>query len=92
MVLVAPVMAWLWVRGVRFLMENDPTVPGSPRWRDFWRAAHAELAPSAREILSAIPRFLAPGHHPSQEGSTQQALEYLAISPAARSYEDGHER
>lgn len=92
MALVAPVMAWLWVRGVRFLMENDPTLPGSPRWRDFRRAARAELAPSAPEILSAIPRFLAPGYHPSQEGSTQHALEYLAISPAARSYEDGHER
>lgn len=92
MALVAPVMAWLWVSGVRFLTENDPTVPGSPRWRDFRRAVRAELAPSAREILSAIPRFLAPGYHPSQEGSTQQALDYLTISPAARLHEDGHER
>lgn len=91
MALVAPTMAWLWIRGVRFLMENDPKLPGSPRWRDFRRAVRAELSPSGREILSAIPRFLTPGYHPSQEGSTQQALEYLALSPAARSYEGGPE-
>lgn len=92
MALVAPVMAWLWIRGVRFLMETDPTLPGPPRWRDFQRAVRAELAPSAREILSAIPTLPGPRIPPLPGGldpASTRVPRRLAGRPVD---EDGHER
>jgi hypothetical protein len=34
-------------------------------------------------MLRSIPRYLSHAYHPSQEGSTAQAVAYLASSPAA---------
>nr|WP_246062393.1 metal-dependent hydrolase [Haloactinospora alba] len=79
-------MAYLWVRGVRFLMANDPALGrrAKPRWRDILRTGRAGLTPSLGHLARALPGYLRPGFHPSQEGSTSQAVAYLAISPAAR--------
>lgn len=38
-------------------------------------------------MIRSIPRYLSRGYHPSQEGSTEQALAYLASSPAATAAE-----
>jgi predicted metal-dependent hydrolase len=90
MAVTFPIMTWLWVRGVRFLMANDPRLadppeaPARPRWSDLRRAARAGLSPAPRELLAAVPRYLRRGYHPSQEGSTSRARAYLAVSPAAR--------
>jgi predicted metal-dependent hydrolase len=76
-------MTLLWVVGVRFFMRNDPLRPGKPTLRAFFRAGRRGTLPTASEIARSVPRYLRRDHHPSQEGSTEQALAYLATSPAA---------
>ncbi|HEY1968356.1 MAG TPA: metal-dependent hydrolase [Pseudonocardia sp.] len=82
MLIVAPAMLVLWVRGVSFLMWNDPTGPRRPRLRDALRLPRYGLPPLWRLMLTVLP-YLRPGYHPSQHGSTSQAVAYLASSPAA---------
>ncbi|MBV9139507.1 MAG: metal-dependent hydrolase [Pseudonocardiales bacterium] len=86
MLITAPIMLWLWVRGVVFLMRLDPELGGRvpPRWRHFFRATHRRLLPSARWVIWQVLQYARPAYHPSQEYSTSQALAYLATSPAAR--------
>jgi predicted metal-dependent hydrolase/ferredoxin-NADP reductase len=89
MTTVFPTMFWLWVRGVKFFIANDPELSpaerraAEPHIRDWVRAAKAELVPAPRDIFSAVPRYMRRRYHPSQEGSTAKALAYLASSPAA---------
>ncbi|MBT2471989.1 metal-dependent hydrolase [Streptomyces sp. ISL-66] len=87
MVVVAPVLARLWVSGTSYLLRNDPQLPGRPRYslRAHHRAAAEGLRPTWRELGMAIPRYLRRSYHPSQEGSLRRAVEYLAASPTARS-------
>jgi predicted metal-dependent hydrolase len=42
------------------------------------------LLPRLSEIFRAFLRYFHPAYHPKQEGSTAQAVAYLASSPAAR--------
>jgi predicted metal-dependent hydrolase/ferredoxin-NADP reductase len=87
---VFPTMFWLWVRGVKFFLANDPEISpadrraAEPHLRDWFRAARAELVPAPKDIFSAVPRYMRRRYHPTQEGSTAKALAYLAASPAAR--------
>lgn len=85
MLLATAVLTILWARGMRFLMAADPVLRGrrKPRWRDLIRTGRLGLTPSYRALFGAIPAFFRPGYHPSQHGSTAQAVEYLASSPAA---------
>jgi uncharacterized protein len=85
MMITAPIMLWLWVRGVVFLMRIDPELGGrvKPRWRHYFRASHRRLLPSARQLVWRILRYARPSFHPLQEYSTGQAVAYLASSPAA---------
>ena len=89
MTTVFPTMFWLWVRGVKFFLANDPEISpadrkaAEPHIRDWIRAAKAELVPAPRDIFSAVPRYMRKRYHPTQEGSTAKALAYLASSPAA---------
>jgi predicted metal-dependent hydrolase len=75
---------FLWQRGVRFFMANDPS-PNlrKPTFRGFYVRGKRGLLPSTRAMVRSVPRYLARGYHPSQEGSTEQAVAYLASSPAA---------
>ena len=70
--------------GTAFLLKHDPTQPGRPTIGAFRRAARAGWLPSLGELARMVPRYLRPGHHPLQEGSTAAAVAYLARSPAAR--------
>lgn len=81
----ATALCYLWVRGVQFLMANDPTLerPAKPRWRDLVLTAAKGLTPSYLNVAGCAWRYLQPGYHPTQEGSTSQAVAYLAQSPAA---------
>ena len=81
----ATALCYLWARGVRFLMANDPTLEPRrrARWRDLIVAAGKGLTPSYLNIAGCAWRYLQPGYHPTQEGSTSQAVAYLAHSPAA---------
>ncbi|MGH3777589.1 MAG: metal-dependent hydrolase [Pseudonocardiaceae bacterium] len=85
MAITAPIMLWLWVRGVVFLMRIDPELGGrvKPRWRHYFRASRRRLLPSARQLIWQSLNYVRPSYHPSQEFSTGQAVAYLATSPAA---------
>lgn len=87
MAVVAPVLAWLWIAGASYLLRNDPELRGRTRYslRAHHRAVAKGLLPTWRELGMAIPRYLRRSYHPSQEGSLRRAVEYLAVSPAARS-------
>lgn len=65
-------------------MENDPSlVDGKASLGQFLRAGQQGVLPSAGAMLQSIPTYLSRTYHPSQEGSTAQAVAYLASSPGA---------
>ncbi|WP_433462892.1 metal-dependent hydrolase [Spirillospora sp. CA-128828] len=71
--------------GAAFLCRADPTLHGvRPRVRDYRRAVRRGLFPGNRFMLAAARAYLRRDYHPSRECSTQRALDYLAVSPAAR--------
>ncbi|MCP2245497.1 metal-dependent hydrolase [Lentzea aerocolonigenes] len=84
MLLVAPVLFWLWVRGARFMVHADKSTKVRLTWREVMRAGRRGLLPRLSEIFRAFLRYFHPAYHPKQEGSTSQAVAYLASSPAAR--------
>ncbi|OBK21109.1 metal-dependent hydrolase [Mycobacterium asiaticum] len=83
---VTPVLTLLWIRGVRFMFSVDPCVPPGTkaRWRDFFRAARRGLVPGPRRLIGVVGSYYRPGFHPSELGGLERAVEYLAVSPAAR--------
>lgn len=83
---VTPVMLLLWIRGVRFMYSLDPLVPPGtkPRWRDYFRAARSGLVPGPLRLARVVGDYYKPGFHPSQLGGLDLAVDYLAVSPAAR--------
>ncbi|NLU67911.1 metal-dependent hydrolase [Streptomyces sp. HNM0574] len=85
MAIGGPVLVHLWIRGVRFLMTADPQLVAAarPTWRGYAQAAGRGLLPRLGNFLHSGSRYLKPAYHPSQEGSTRQAVAYLGSSPAA---------
>ena len=79
------VLIWLWIRGVRFLMEHDQTLQPkqTARFGDLVRTKRLGLTPGYLDLAMASWRYFLPTYHPSHEGSTSQAVAYLAKSPAA---------
>ncbi|MEE4541111.1 metal-dependent hydrolase [Streptomyces sp. V4-01] len=89
MALAWPMLVYLWVAGARFMMRHDPQLTGARyRFKDHGAAARRGLLPSWSSLNAAMPRYLRRSYHPSQEGSMRKAVEYLAISPAARAVAD----
>jgi predicted metal-dependent hydrolase len=85
MLFTAPAFAAWWLRGLRYLMSQDPTTDARPRLIDWLRAARQYRVPGPWKLLVTTPvRYLRPGHHPNMEASTEMAMEYLAKSPAAQ--------
>ncbi|MER5417835.1 metal-dependent hydrolase [Streptomyces virginiae] len=77
-------LVFLWQRGVRFFMENDPhLLDGKASFGKFFVAGQQGVLPSTGAMLKSIPKYLSRTYHPSQEGSTAQAVAYLATSPGA---------
>ncbi|GAA2351767.1 metal-dependent hydrolase [Saccharopolyspora halophila] len=85
LLIAALAIASLWARGVKYLMRQDPVLRGSrePRWRDLLRCGRRGIIPPVWRLLGSLPGYLRPNYHPSQYGSTAQAVAYLAKSPAA---------
>ncbi|AKN17577.1 hypothetical protein MHAE_03735 [Mycobacterium haemophilum DSM 44634] len=83
---VTPVMMLLWIRGVRFMYSVDPYLPPGtkPRWRDYFNAARRGLVPGLWRLVRIVGDYYKPGFHPSQLGGLELAVDYLAVSPAAR--------
>ncbi|WIX92406.1 metal-dependent hydrolase [Amycolatopsis sp. DG1A-15b] len=77
-------LAVLFLTTARYLLFADPT-PGVRRsWvRQLVSATQRGLIPKATIFLTEIPKYLRPGFHPSQLGSMDAAIRYLARSPAA---------
>jgi predicted metal-dependent hydrolase len=86
MALAGPLLVHLWIRGVRYLLAADPELRGRlrPSWRQAWELGQRGILPELHQNLRSGLRYLRPGYHPTQEGSSAQALGYLATSPAAR--------
>jgi predicted metal-dependent hydrolase len=79
-----PALIWLWIQGVRYLMEHDTVNLGRrPRFRDLLRTARQGITPGYGLLLRSSWKFLLPTYHPDHEGNTAQAVAYLARSPAA---------
>ena len=87
----AVAICYLWARGVKHLMEHDPTLdpPRTARWRDLITTARKGLTPSYLDIVGCAWRYFQPGYRPDAEGDTAQAVAYLARSPAARAADAG---
>lgn len=83
MVLVAPVLTWLWCRGALFLTAADPACPRRAHLGDWARLAWAGVVPNPLRLGAQVAKWFRPGYHPSQDGSTAAAVRYLATSPAA---------
>ncbi|MFC0110809.1 metal-dependent hydrolase [Kibdelosporangium aridum] len=83
MAVAVPFLVWQWSRGVRYLMASDPRTTQKARWRDIVKAGRRGLVPSTPHLARSTLRYFKRSYHPSQEGSTSQAVAYLASSPAA---------
>jgi uncharacterized protein len=89
MALAWPALVHLWTAGARYLLRHDPSLAGARyRFRDHRAAARRGLLPTWASLNAAMPRYLRRSYHPSQEGSLRKAVDYLAVSPAARAAAD----
>ncbi|MQY03088.1 metal-dependent hydrolase [Actinomadura macrotermitis] len=86
MTITISMLASLWQRGHRFLMAADPVVRGRIKggMRHLRRTGPAGLTPDGRMVAASVRRYLKRSYSPLNEGSTSQALAYLASSPAAQ--------
>lgn len=83
--IVAPALAWMWVRGARFFTaadHDDP--PAKMSWGGYLSAARRGLLPGPRMFGKVTLQYFKRDFHPSQYLSTAKCVAYLAISPAAR--------
>jgi predicted metal-dependent hydrolase len=86
---VQPVIAFLWIVGTRYLIAHDPeaTRKDRPSIRRFVRVSRRTgRLPTLGYLTRSVLRYLWFDHHPSFEASTEEALAYLARSPAAQNY------
>jgi predicted metal-dependent hydrolase len=83
---VTPVLLLLWIRGVKFMLSVDPYVPPGTKasWRGYLRAARRGLVPRPVRLIRVVGSYYRPGFHPSELGGLERAVDYLAVSPAAR--------
>lgn len=77
-----------WMVTADYLMRQDP----SSRWWKPWpiqmaKAVRKRLLPGPAFFFTELPAYLRPGFHPSQMGTLDAAVAYLASSPAARAAE-----
>ncbi|QKW06557.1 metal-dependent hydrolase [Streptomyces sp. NA04227] len=86
MIISITALLQLWVRGTRHLLAVDPELGGSvePSVKLALSAARRGLLPNPVKLGISALRYFSRGYHPSQEGSTRQAIAYLGASPAAR--------
>lgn len=70
-----------FIIGATLLLSADPTTTKRFTFRAFRRASAAGHLPSYSYALRAVPTYLRRDYHPSNDGSTEAALAYLATSP-----------
>jgi uncharacterized protein len=77
----------LLLRGTRYIVTQDSTLKnrGYVRlWLGWIAATRRGALPSIMQMTKGVARYLKPSYTPENEGSTAQAIAYLAKSPAAR--------
>lgn len=86
MMQVMGMLLTLWHRGHRFLLANDPVVRGRIKGglQHIRTLGPRGLLPTSRMMTGSVRRYLSRSYSPLHEGSTEQALAYLASSPAAQ--------
>ncbi len=76
-------------RGTKFLVREDPTLPNIGYLRLLWKlrasGKHGSI-PTGANLLASALRLLKRDYNPVNEGSTAQAVAYLATSSAARAF------
>ncbi|OZD13045.1 metal-dependent hydrolase [Rhodococcus sp. 06-156-3C] len=80
-----PTFILLVLRAVRYLADADPHSPSGriARLRGLRRAIKDGLILGPKDVFRMAIDYFRPSYHPSQYGSTSQAVAYLASSPAA---------
>jgi predicted metal-dependent hydrolase len=63
------------------IMALDPTAKGNLRIRAYRRAVRAGHFPPLGQTVLSLRHYLRRDYHPSQHGSVDAAMAYLAISP-----------
>ncbi|MGW1740415.1 metal-dependent hydrolase [Nocardia sp. NPDC001965] len=87
MLLVFPSFLVLLVRGTKYLVRRDPSLPdlGYPGLLlKIFGAMRRGALPGIPALLTSALSTFRPGYSPESVGSTAQAIAYLAQSPAAR--------
>ncbi len=86
-VMVTVVFFALMLRGTRYLVNQDPDLPRTGYLRLLWKLRHSGKTgslPSMKFYVRSGLALLRRDYNPRDEGSTAQAVAYLAGSPAAR--------
>ncbi|MEU0542066.1 metal-dependent hydrolase [Nocardia sp. NPDC005978] len=84
-ILASATLLPLFIVSAGYLYRKDPTPDKGRSWgRQFLDATKRGVIPSWTVFFTELPRYLRPGFHPSQLGPMDNALRYLAHSPAAR--------
>ncbi|MEU1206665.1 metal-dependent hydrolase [Nocardia sp. NPDC005825] len=75
----------LFVMSTAYLYRRDPSPDKGRFWlKQFVSATRRQVIPNFTTFVTEMPRYLDRRFHPSQLGSMDNALRYLAHSPAAR--------
>jgi predicted metal-dependent hydrolase len=75
----------LFVVSSGYLFQRDPSKDKGRFWPlQLASASLRGVVPNFATFFTEIPRYLKPGFHPSQLGPMDNALRYLAQSPATR--------
>lgn len=89
--LATPAVFGLWVDGAAHIMGQDarfsahkPKVWKSWVWREWYKVAKNGSLPSPIWLAVQQLPFFTPWYNPENEASTEDALAYLATSPAAK--------
>lgn len=99
MALAFPLFVKVLMDGYRHLAQQDNNAyQGKLAQQPIWRlllemeriGKKSGNVPTFSAFLQATSRWVSPSFHPIHEGNTEQALAYLAKSPAARAAETRH--
>lgn len=85
LLIVMPVLTWMWARGALFFAtadQGDPPVAMS--WRRYLSVARRGLLPGPGMLGRVALQYFRRDFHPSRYLSTRKCVAYLATSPAAR--------
>lgn len=84
MFVVWPLIVWLFAYGTRTIARQDPSLSRARGFFSIWRNSERRgLLPTIASVGASFLRYFNPWYHPDHEANTQEALDYLARSPAA---------